>query len=45
MDYSIEVRVFDLGTKEGREEFFAANPWLVDDEQYSQFVIDSMATE
>jgi hypothetical protein len=28
MDTSIHTKVYDLGTAEGREEFFAANPWM-----------------
>ena len=30
MDASMTTKVYDLGTKEGREEFLRDNPWMKD---------------
>ena len=35
MDASIKTKIYDLGTKEGREEFFADNPWLIEDPKFA----------
>jgi hypothetical protein len=28
MDVRLQTKVYDLGTKEGREEFLRDNPWM-----------------
>jgi hypothetical protein len=39
MEYQLRpAKVYDLGTKKGREDFFTANPWLVKDPHFEVFV-------
>lgn len=35
---SVTFTVYDLGTVEGREAFFAANPWMRDDKWLNELL-------